>query len=104
MFEAFRAALEEEGGPVRLSVAKTRIGLIIKITFAAVMPRKRYLRAHILLLRRVHSPRFVRGDHVHPYWVYFFEIRDEADLDDEMRSWLREGYRVGKGIESDSID
>ncbi len=68
------------------------------------MPRKRYLRAHILLLRKVDSPRFVRVDDMHSYWVHFFEIRDEADLDDEMRSWLREAYRVGKGIESDSID
>ncbi len=88
---------------MRLSVAKTRIGLITKITFAAVMPRKRYLRAHILLLRRVHSPRFVRGDHVHPYWVHFFEVRDEADLHDEMASWLREAYQVGGGRGPDSL-
>ena len=66
-----------------LAVAKTQNGLITKIPFASVRPR------------RPRAP---------PYWVYFFEIHDEADLDDEMRSWLREGYRVGKGIESDSID
>ena len=97
LFAAFRAAVEEVGGPVRLSVAKTRIGLITYITFAAVMARKNYLRGHILLRRRVGSPRFVRVDDGPPYWVHHFEIRTETDLDDEFRSWLSEAYDVGLG-------
>lgn len=95
LFDAFRAAVEDAGGPVRLSVAKTRIGLITHITFAAVTPRKDYLRAHILLSRRVESPRFVRIDSVPPYWVHHFAIRKAADLDGELKSWLRESYLVG---------
>ncbi|MFQ5740387.1 MAG: DUF5655 domain-containing protein [Acidobacteriota bacterium] len=97
LFDAFRGAVEEVGGPVRLSIAKTRIGLITRLTFSAVMPRKDYLRAHILLRRRVPSQRFIRIDDGPPYWVHHFEVRDEADLDDELRTWLREAYRVGTG-------
>ena len=83
---------------MRLSVAKTRIGLINMITFSAVMPRKDYLRGHILLRRKVRSSRFVRIDDVPPYWVHHFVIRDEADLDDEFRAWLRESAELGAGM------
>jgi hypothetical protein len=95
LFDAFRAAIAEVGGPVRLSVAKTRIGLITNITFAAVMPRKNYLRAHVLLRRKVDSPRFVRVEEGPPYWVHHFNIQSEADFDGELRAWLSEAYRVG---------
>ncbi len=95
LFDAFRSAIEQTCGPVRLSVAKTRIGLITRITFAVVMPRKSYLRAHILLPRKVDSPRFLRVDDGPPHWVHHFEIRDESDLDEELRALLREAYQVG---------
>jgi uncharacterized protein DUF5655 len=80
---------------VRLSVAKTRIGFITGITFATATPRKRYLRAGFLLLRRARSPRFVGVQHVTPWWAHTLEIRDEAEIDDEVRAWLREAYEVG---------
>ena len=93
--DAFLSAVRESGGPVRLSVAKTRIGLITGMTFAAVMPRRDYLRAHVVLRRRLRSARFLRIDRFQPYWVHVFEVHDEADLDDELRGWLRESYHVG---------
>jgi hypothetical protein len=97
LFAALRTAIEEAGGSVRLSIAKTRIGLITSITFAAVMVRKDYLRGHILMRRRVDSPRFIRVDDGPPYWVHHFVIRTETDLDDEFRTWLSEAYEVGGG-------
>ncbi len=98
LFDALLAAVEQEGGPVRLSIAKTRIGLITRITFAAVTPRQQYLRAHLLLRRRVASNKFIRIDEagLGGYVVHVFEIRDESDIDDELRSYLRESYRVGQ--------
>ena len=95
LFEAFRRVVDEAGGPVRLSVAKTRIGLITELTFAAVQPRRDYLRVHILLKRRVDAPRFVRIDNVPPYWVHHFQIRDETDLDEELRALIHEACEVG---------
>jgi hypothetical protein len=29
-------------------------------------------------------------------WVHHFVLRSEADLDDELRSWMREAYDVGR--------
>jgi hypothetical protein len=95
LFEAFRAAVEAAAGPVRLSIAETRIGLMNEITFAAVMPRKNFLRAHLVLRRMVSSPRFVRIDAVKPYWVHVFEIRDERAVDAELRALIRESYALG---------
>ncbi len=95
LFDTFRAALERIGGPVRLSVAKTRIGFIGTVTFAAVIPRKDYLRAHILLNRRADSPRFHRVDAGPPYWVHHFTVESPADLDEELCAWLAEACQVG---------
>ncbi len=82
---------------MRLSIAKTRIGLIINITFTAIMPRKHHLRAHILLRREVDSVRVIRVDNGPPHWVHYFEIRNETDLNNELRTRLLEAYQVGTG-------
>ena len=29
-------------------------------------------------------------------WVYQFVLRDERELDDEVRGWIREVYEVGR--------
>jgi hypothetical protein len=94
LFDAYRAAIEQEG-PVRLSVAKTRIGFITRMTFAAVMPRKSFLRTHFLLRRRAESRRFTRVDYLPPYWVHVLKISDVTAIDEEVRAWLREAYRLG---------
>jgi hypothetical protein len=94
LFDALRAAVEKAGGPFRLSIARTRIGFIDRMTFAAVMPRKQYLRMHFVLRRQLRSPRFVRVDHVAPYWVHVLEIHAESDIDAELCRWLGESYRT----------
>ncbi|HSL69253.1 MAG TPA: DUF5655 domain-containing protein [Longimicrobiales bacterium] len=95
LFDAFQRSLEEVGGPFRLSIAQSRIGFITRMTFAAVMPRRSYLRAHFLLLRRIDSPRIIKIEQLSPYWVHNIEIRAESDLDEELRAWLQESYAVG---------
>ncbi len=95
LFNALCDTLQKAGGPFRLSVAKTRIGLINGITFAAVMPRKDFVRFHILLLRRLESARPVRIDHFPPWFVHTFELRDAHELDADMRGWLREAWSLG---------
>jgi len=95
LFDAFCSALEKAGGPFRLSVAKTRIGIITKVTFAAIMPRKTFLRGHLLLRRRIETQRFHRVERAPNYWIHHFVIYDERDLDSEFLEWLREAWRVG---------
>jgi hypothetical protein len=43
--------------------------------------------------RPVDSPRFKQVAHAAPHvWMHHLEIRDLAQLDDEVRAWLREAY------------
>ena len=96
LFDALRAAIEDAGGPVRLSIAKSRIGFINGITFAAAMPRQRSLRAHFVLLRELDSPRFIKVEHVPPWWVHTVSLDDPSQLDAELRVWLRESRQLGR--------
>ena len=95
LFDAFCRTLQEVGGPYRLSIAKTRIGFITRMTFAAVSVRKDYLRGHFLLLRKVDSPRVLKHEHFPPYWLHQFALKNETELDAQMREWLRESHAVG---------
>jgi Domain of unknown function (DUF5655) len=48
------------------------------------------------LKRQVESPRFVEVDFYGGRdWGYHLRIRDESQLDDELRDWLREARTVG---------
>ena len=47
-------------GPVEVLPEKTRIALHVRMSFAAFMPRRRWLNGHLVLARRVDSPRFTR--------------------------------------------
>ena len=98
LFDAFCRVLEEEGGPFRLSIARTRIGFITRMTFAAVSVRKAELRGHFLLLRRVESLRIRRVEYFAPYWLHQFSLRSAAEVDGEMRGWLKESYAVGSRV------
>jgi len=97
IFEVFRGAVERVGGPVRLSIARTRIGFIAGgITFASVTPRKERLRAGIVLPRRIDSPRFARVEHFPPWWLHTLDVRDVAEIDAEVERWLRESAAAGR--------
>lgn len=95
LFDALTATIETAGGPFRLSIAKTRIGLINGITFAAIMPRKNHLRFHFLLKRRLDSNRVVKLEYYDPWYVHVLELHAESELNDELRIWLREAWLLG---------
>lgn len=95
LFDALTSTIEKAGGPFRLSIAKTRIGLINGITFAAIMPRKNHLRFHFLLKRRIDSERVVKLEYYEPWYVHILELHEESELDEELRSWLGEAWKLG---------
>ena len=71
---------------------------MVRVRFAGVTGlRKDGLVCGFWLKRRVGSTRFTNvellGNHD---WVYRFVLRDEAELDDEVRWWIREAYDVGR--------
>lgn len=96
LYEHF-SALVNECGPVRLAPAKTRIGFQVRMTFAAVNKlNEQGLQAHVVLSRRLDNTRFTRIDTMTPRcYVHHFRIKSLGELDDEVRSWLREAYEVG---------
>ena len=90
-------ALIEALGPVRVLPEKTRIAFQVRMSFAQITPRKRWLDGHIVLARRLESSRFRRIETFSPRnHLHAFRLTDATDLDDEFRSWLSEAYAVGE--------
>ncbi len=96
LYEGF-SALVHECGHLKVAPAKTRIGFQVRMIFAAVNKLSAHaLEAHVVLTRRLQSPRFTRIEIMTPKcYVHHFRIESLNDLDDEVRSWLREAYQVG---------
>ena len=84
-------------GPVTVLPEKTRIALHVRMSFAAFTPRRQWLNGHLVLARRVDSPRFLRIETYSPRNVlHAFRLDSPADVDDEFAGWLAEAYQVGR--------
>jgi hypothetical protein len=95
-FERIRA-LVETIGPVSVLPEKTRIAFHVRMSFAAFMPRRTWLDGHLVLPRRVDSPRFRRIEEFSPRNVlHAFRLTTPADVDAEFAAWLAEAYAVGE--------
>ena len=84
-------------GPVQVLPEKTRIAFHVRMSFAQLTPRRRWLDGHVVLARRFDHPRF-RGiqtisarNHVHT-----FRLSHPSDIDADFRRWMAEAYLVGK--------
>jgi hypothetical protein len=96
LFDAVRAAIEAIG-PVRVLPEKTRIAFQVRMSFAQVTPRKAWLDGHVVLARRLESPRFTRIETFSPRnHLHAFRLTSLADIDGEFRAWLAEAYKVGE--------
>jgi Domain of unknown function (DUF5655) len=83
-------------GPVQVLPEKTRIALHARMSFAAFMPRRNWLNGHLVLARRIGSPRFLRVDTFSPRnVVHAFRLDSPAGVDEEFTGWLAEAYQVG---------
>ncbi|MGH2356681.1 MAG: DUF5655 domain-containing protein [Candidatus Limnocylindria bacterium] len=79
-----------------VSVSKTRIEIMTRARFTGAQVRRDYLKVGLWLKRRVESPRFTKVEHLgQSDWLYYFDIRDESDIDDELLALLRESRTVG---------
>jgi uncharacterized protein DUF5655 len=84
-------------GPVTVLPQQTRIAFQVRMSFAAVMPRRRWLAGHLVLDRRVDSPRFVRIDAYSPRnIVHAFRLTGPEQVDPEFQGWLALAYQVGE--------
>jgi hypothetical protein len=84
-------------GPVSVLAEKTRIALHVRMSFAALTPRRRWLGGHLVLARRVESARFTRVETYSPRnIVHVFRLTSPDEVDGEFAAWLAEAYRVGR--------
>lgn len=84
-------------GPVRVLPEKSRIAFQVRMSFAQVTPRMRWLDGHVVLARRFEHPRFRRVETFSPRnHLHAFRLHGPEDVDAEFRAWLEEAYRVGE--------
>jgi Domain of unknown function (DUF5655) len=84
-------------GPVEILPEKTRIALHVRMSFAAFVPRRRWLDGHLILARQLDSVRFHRVETYSPRNVlHGFRLTAPSQVDEEFAGWLAEAYRVGR--------
>ena len=100
IFSAIDAAVTAIGEAER-RVSKSQIGFYRKHPFAAVWRPKQYLGGthpplvlSLFLQRKVRSPRWKEIVEPKPgRFTHHLEIEDAAEVDDQVRKWLREAWR-----------
>ena len=96
LFDAVVAAIRAIG-PVRVLPEKTRIAFQVRMSFAQVSPRTKWLDGHLVLARRLEHPRFRRVETISPRnHVHFFRLTRPQEIDAQFRAWLAGAYRVGE--------
>ena len=82
-------------GDVQVIPQKTRLVCVARVRFAGLEPRKTGFLANFALHRWVDSTRIVKTEDYGPRWRrHIVRVQSEADLDDELRSWLQESHDV----------
>ncbi|HKD39524.1 MAG TPA: DUF5655 domain-containing protein [Myxococcaceae bacterium] len=88
-------ALVQSLGDVQVIPQKTRLVFVARVRFAGLMPRKDHFVAAFALQRRLKNPRIIQLIDYGPRWqMHHLRIERTADLDDELRAWLRESHDV----------
>ena len=96
LYRRFARMVRVLGPGVKAVPVKTGIGFMVRVRFAGVSLQKRGLRASFWLKRRIDGPRFAKVEFIPPNnFIYSLLIRSPEDLDDGVREWLAEAYRVG---------
>ena len=101
IFDALRRAVAAIG-PAELRVSKSQISFRHRKAFAWAWMPAMYLRGPrpplvltVALRRRDASPRW--KEVVEPYpgrFIHHLELRSAAEVDDEVRAWLREAWAL----------
>jgi hypothetical protein len=89
-------AVAQESGPVLILPEKSRIALQVRMSFAALMPRRHWLNGHLVLARDIGSDRFTTVQVFSPRNVlHAFRLTGPQEIDDEFAGWIAEAYKVG---------
>ncbi|MGC5225376.1 DUF5655 domain-containing protein [Micromonospora sp. DT81.3] len=86
-----------EIGPFTVLPEKTRIAFQVRMSFAAVTPRRSWLNGHLVLDGRVESSRFTRIEtYSRRNVLHAFRLVSPDEVDGEFAVWLAAAYRVGE--------
>ena len=97
----YRAVAKAVGGlgEAGIRVTKSQIAFRRRRGFAYLWRPGQYVHSSvpavlsIALAREIASPRFKEVAHPAPnVWMHHLELRDTADVDEEVRGWLKEAY------------
>ena len=103
LFDAVQALIRTIG-PVRVLPEKTRIAFQVRMSFAQVTPRQRWLDGHVVLARRLESPRFRKIETFSPRnHLHAFRLTAIDQVDDEFAAWMAEAYLVGEQRHLESL-
>ncbi len=95
LYDAVRTAVRR-CGPVTILPEKTRIAFQVRMSFAQVTPRTRWLDGHLVLARRLEHDRFRKVETFSPRnHVHHFRLTTIDQIDSEFQRWLQEAYAVG---------
>ena len=84
-------------GPAIVLPEKTRIAFQVRMSFAQITPRNRWLDGHFVLARRRPGPLVRKIETMSPRsHVHYFRLESAADVDDVFMSFLAEAYAVGE--------
>ena len=95
----FHALVEaaKKSGPVTVLPEKTRIAFQVRMSYAAFTLRTRWIDGHVVLARRLESPRFRRIEFFSPRnQLHAFRLHKPSEVDAEVVRWLAEAYLVGE--------
>jgi len=82
-------------GDIQVIPQKTRLVFVARVRFAGLVPRKDHIIVTFALQRRVKSARIERIiDYGQRWQAHQVRIRSATDIDDTMRAWLEESFRV----------
>jgi hypothetical protein len=94
-YAAFLALLEENG-PVTVLPEKTRIAFHVRMSFAQLTLRRRWVLGHLVLARRVDDAVFTKVESYSPRnHVHAFRLDGPDDVE-RLRPWTPEAYAVGR--------
>ena len=94
-YDAFVALLEEHG-PVAVIPEKTRIAFFVRMSFAQLTLRRRWVLGHLVLARRVDDPVFTSVETYSPRnHVHAFRLDTPLDVE-RLRPYAAEAYAVGR--------
>ena len=94
LFDQLKAFIEDIG-PVTVEPQKTRIVFLVRVRFAGVIVQSSGLKTHFWLTRPVRDERFKIEQYSPTTFVHVFRLSQASQLNQQLKSLLREAYAVG---------